>query len=60
MIVGYAKLYGHGIKADAIFEITNEIFRLFLGMLQLIGCHELPDRKVHWEMPPDTFIRMTS
>ena len=39
MAVGYTKLYGHREKADTIFEITIETFRLFLGMLPLSGCH---------------------
>ena len=46
MTVGYTKLYGHREKVDTSFEITNEIFRLFLGMLTLNGCHKLPDRKM--------------
>ena len=46
MNVGYTKLYGHREKVDTSFEITNEIFRLFLGMLMLSGCHKLPERKM--------------
>ena len=33
MIGGYTKLYGHREKAGTSFEITNETFCLFLGML---------------------------
>ena len=35
MTVGYTKLYGHMEKEYTSFEITNETFRLFRGMLQL-------------------------
>ena len=44
MIGGYTKLYGHREKAGTSFEITNETFCLFLGMLLLrdnkYGAHE--------------------
>ena len=46
MVVGYTKLHVHKEKVDTSFEITNEIFRLFLGMLLLSGCHKPPDRKM--------------
>ena len=52
MVVGYTKLFGHTEKADTSFEITNETFCLFLGMLLLSGCHKPPDRKMYWETPP--------
>ena len=45
MVVGYTKLHVHREKVDTSFEITNEIFRLFLGMLLLSGCHKRPDCK---------------
>ena len=47
MIFGYTRLYGHREKADISFEINNETFRLFLDMLLLSGCYELPDRKMY-------------
>ena len=46
MVVGYTKLHVHKEKVDTSFEITNEIFRLSLGMLLLSGCHKPPDRKM--------------
>ena len=62
--VGYTKLYDHREKADTIvlkvLKISNETFRLFLDMLLLSGCHELPDHKIHWETSPDTFVKATS
>ena len=57
MIVGYNSLYSHREKADTSFEITNETFRLFLGMLMLSRCDKLPNRKMYWETPPDTFVQ---
>ena len=57
MIVGYTNLYSHREKADTSFEITNETFRLFVGMLMLSRCDKLPDRKMYWETPPDTFVQ---
>ena len=56
MIVGYTKLYSHREKAGTSFEITNEKIRLFLSVLLLSGCHNLPDRKIYWETTPDTFL----
>ena len=49
MVAGYAKLYSYREKADTSFEITNEIFRLFLGMVLLSGCRKIPDHKMYWE-----------
>ena len=46
---GYPKLYSHREKTDISFEITNDKIRLFVSMLQLSGCHKLPDRKMYWE-----------
>ena len=60
MIVAHAKLYGHIEKADTSFEIINETFCLFLGMLLLSGCRKLPDRKINWETTPDTFVQAMS
>ena len=57
MIVAHAKLYGHIEKANTSFEIINETFCLFLGMLLLSGCRKLPDRKINWETTPDTFVQ---
>ena len=54
-IFGHKKLYSHREKAGISFEITNEKIRLFLSMLLLSGCHELPDRKIS-EAIPDTFV----
>ena len=56
MIVGYTKLCSHKEKADISFENTNEKIRLFLSMLLLSGCHELPDCKLYWEKTPETFV----
>ena len=56
MVVGYIKLYSHREKAGISFEIINEKIHLFLSMLLLSGCHQLPDRKMYWEMTPDTFV----
>ena len=52
MVAGYAKLYNHREKADTSFEITNETFRLFLGMVLPSGCHKIPDLKLYWETSP--------
>ena len=52
MVVGYTKFYGHREKVGTSFEITNETFCLFLGMLLLSGCHKVADRKIYWETPP--------
>ena len=60
MIVGYAKLYSHREKADTSFEITNETFRLFLGMLMLSRCDKLPDRKMYCDTLPDFFVQAMS
>ena len=60
MIVGYTKLYSYREKADTSFETTNESFHLFLCMLLLCGCLNLPDRKIYWDTPPDTFVQATS
>ena len=57
MIVGYTKFWSQREKADTGFEITNEIFRLFLSILLLSGCHKLRDRKMYWETPPETFVQ---
>ena len=51
-VVDCTKLYGHREKADTSFEITDETFRLFLGMLLLNGCQKLPDQKMYWVTPP--------
>ena len=56
MIVGYTKLYNHREKTDISFEITNEKIHLFLSMLRLSECHKLPDRKMHLQTTPDTFV----
>ena len=56
MIFGYTRLCSHREKADISFEITNEKIRLFSSILLLIGCNKLPDRKMHWETTPDTFV----
>ena len=61
-IVGYTKLYSHRKKADISLEMkmknerlyTNEKVLLFLSMLLLSGCHELPDRKMYSETTPDS------
>ena len=50
-------MYGNTEKVENSFEITNKIFRLFLGMLLLIGCQKVPDRKMDWETPPDYFVQ---
>ena len=52
----YTKLYGHKEKADISFKITNEKIRLFLSMPLLSGCHKLPNHKMYWEAPIDTFM----
>ena len=57
MIVGHIQLYSHRDKEDTSFEITNEIFRLFLAMLMLKRCHKLPECKMYWETTPDTFVQ---
>ena len=49
-------LHSHREKADISFEITNEKIRIFSSMLLLSGCHKLPDRKMYWEVTPDTFV----
>ena len=56
MILGYTKLYNHREKAEISFEITNEKICLFLSMLLLSGCHNLPDRKMDRKTTPDTFV----
>ena len=60
MTVVYTKLHSHREKADTSFEINNETFCLFLGMLLLCGCYKLSDRKMYWESPPDTFVQAKS
>ena len=57
MIVGYTKFWSQREKADTGFEITNEIFRLFLSILLLSGCQKLRDCKMYWETPPETFVQ---
>ena len=57
MIVGHIQLYSHRDKEDTSFEITNEIFRLFLAMLMLKRSHKLPECKMYWETTPDTFVQ---
>ena len=52
-----SKLYGNREKADTSFEITNETFRLFLGMLLLIGCHKLSDFKIYRETTPVILVK---
>ena len=47
MIVGHPKLYGHWEKVDTSFEITNETFRLYLGVQLFSECHTVPDRKMY-------------
>ena len=56
MVVGYIKLYSHREKVDISLKITNEKTRLFLSMLLLSGCHNLPDHKKYWETTPDAFL----
>ena len=56
MTFGYTKFYSHREKADISFEITNEKIRLFSSILLLIGYNKLPDRKMHWETTPNTFV----
>ena len=60
MIVGNTKSYGHREKGDTTFEITDETFRLFSGMLLLSGCHNLSDRRMYWETTPDTSLQIMS
>ena len=48
-------LIGSREKAGISFEIDNEKLRLFLSMLLLSGCHELPDCEIYWEATPDAF-----
>ena len=60
MIACYTELYGNREKAHTCFEINNEIFRLLWGTLLLIGCHQLPDCKMYWEIPPDNFVQKVS
>ena len=55
MIFAYTKLHSHREKAGISFEIDNEKLRLFLSMLLLSGCHELPDCEIYWEATSDTF-----
>ena len=43
MFVGYTKLYGQREKAEVSFEITNEAFCSFFGMLLLSGGRKIPD-----------------
>ena len=50
MIIGCTKLYSHREKADTSFEITDEIFCLFLEMLLLKGGHKLPNHEMYWEL----------
>ena len=57
MIVGHIQLYSHRDKEDTSFEITNEIFRLFLAILMLKRCHKLPECKMYLERTPDTFVQ---
>ena len=52
MAAGYAKLCSRREKENTSFEITNETFRLFLGMVLLRGCHKIPDHKLYWETSP--------
>ena len=56
IIVGYMKLYSHKEKTDISFGITNEKIGLFLSMLLPNGWHNLPDRKMYWETPPENFV----
>ena len=51
MFVGYTKLYGQREKAEVSFEITNEAFCSFFGMLLLSGGRKIPDWKMYWERP---------
>ena len=55
MIFAYTKFHSHREKADISFEIDNEKLPLFLSMLLLGGCHELPDCEIYWEATLDTF-----
>ena len=52
MIVGCTKLYSHREETDTSFQIANETFQLFLG-------NKLPNRKMYWKGPPDTFVSMS-
>ena len=56
MIVGYTKLYSYGEKEDISSEITNEQIHLFLSIPLFSGWHKLPDRKMYWEITPNTFV----
>ena len=56
MTVSYVKFHGHREQAYTSFEITNEVFRLFGGML-LSGCHKLPHCKIYQETTLDKFVK---
>ena len=50
----------HREKAEISFEIINEKICLFLRMVLVSRCHNLPDRKMYWETTPDTFVQAKS
>ena len=56
MIAGNTKLYSHIEEAYISFEYTNKKILLFLSMLLLNGCHNLPGHKIYWQSIPDTFM----
>ena len=56
MIAGNTKLYSHKEEAYISFEYTNKKILLFLSMLLLNGCHNLPGHKIYWQSIPDTFM----
>ena len=47
-------------KQTLVLKIYNKIFRLFLGMLLICGCHKLRDRKTYWERSTNTFVKSLS
>ena len=59
-LVKFTKLYGQREKGDCSFDLSNEKFRLFLGILLLSGYHKLPHRRMYWETTPDTFVQAVS
>ena len=60
MIFGYTKMQAIERKQTLVFKISNETFCLFLGVSLLSGCQKLPDCKINWETPPDTFLKAMS
>ena len=65
-IVKFTKLYGQREKGDCTisfdkskfhrFDLSNEKFRLFLGIWLIINYHKLPHRRMYWETTLDTFV----